>query len=68
MTANRNSQDLNVHVGPLTDRINPQSQGIVIFMVNTDTGSLTNSKANQSSKNDSEQLYIKHVKNYNINN
>ena len=36
-------------------------------MVNTDTDSLTNSKTNQSSKNDSKQLYIKHVKNGDIN-
>ena len=37
-------------------------------MVNIDTDSLTNSKTNQSSKNDSKQLYTKHVKNDDINN
>ena len=37
-------------------------------MVNTDTDSLTNTKTNQLSKNDSNQLYIKHVKNDDINN
>jgi len=37
-------------------------------MVNTDTDSLTNSKTNQSSKNDSKQLYIENVKNDDINN
>jgi len=37
-------------------------------MVNIDTDSLTKSKTNQPSKNDSKQLYIKHVKNDDINN
>jgi hypothetical protein len=37
-------------------------------MVNTDTGSLTNPKTNQLSKNDSNQLYEKHVKNDDIKN
>jgi hypothetical protein len=37
-------------------------------MVNTDSDSLTNSKTNQLSKNDSNQLHIKHVKNDDINN
>jgi exonuclease III len=37
-------------------------------MVNTDTDSLTNSKTNQLSKNDPNQLYRKHVKNDDINN
>jgi hypothetical protein len=37
-------------------------------MVNTDTNSLTNTKTDQLSKNDSNQLHIKHVKNDDINN
>jgi hypothetical protein len=37
-------------------------------MVNTDTDSLTNPETNQLSKNYSNQLYIKHVKNDDINN
>ena len=37
-------------------------------MVNTDNDSLTNTITNQLSKNDSNQLYIKHVKNDDINN
>jgi len=37
-------------------------------MVNTDTDSLTNAKTNRSSKNDSKQSHIKHVKNDDINN
>jgi hypothetical protein len=38
------------------------------FLVNIDTDSLTNSKANLSSKNDSKPLYIEHAKNDEINN
>jgi hypothetical protein len=37
-------------------------------MVNIDTDSLTNSKTNQLSKNDSDQLYGKHVNNDDIKN
>jgi hypothetical protein len=37
-------------------------------MVNSDTDSLTNPKTNQLGKNDSNQLYTKHVKNDDINN
>jgi exonuclease III len=37
-------------------------------MVNTNSDSLTNTRTNQLSKNDSNQLYIKHVKNNDINN
>jgi hypothetical protein len=37
-------------------------------MVNTDTDSLTNTKTNQLSKSYSNQLYIEHVKNDDINN
>ena len=59
-----NQQELmgsNVYVGPLTDRRKLQSQGIVIFVVNTDIDTLNSSKINESSKNDSNQLYINHI-------
>jgi hypothetical protein len=37
-------------------------------MVNTDTGSLTNSKTNQLSRNVFNQLHTKHIKDDDINN
>jgi hypothetical protein len=67
MTVNKNLLDLYVHVGLLTGREKLQSQGIVIFFVeSTDTVSLTNTKTYQLSKNDSNQSYIKHDLSLNV--
>ena len=38
------------------------------FMVNADTESLAKTKIAQLSKNDSNQIYTKHVKNHDMNN